>query len=74
MDAERFSWKEHRVLQGDGRGGWIVHPAQYQFVPRFGEYKVLPFGLAAMDNGEILLMGAARTGVGPRYTGRRSRR
>ena len=65
QETERFSWKEHHVLQGDGRGGFVVHPAEYQFVPRFGEFKVLPFGLSAMDNGEILLMGAARTGKGP---------
>lgn len=65
QETERFSWKEHHVLQGDGRGGLVAHPAEYQFMPRFGELKVLPFGLAAMDNGEILLMGAARTGKGP---------
>ena len=51
QETERFSWKEHHVLQGDGRGGFVVHPAEYQFVPRFGEFKVLPFGLTAMDNG-----------------------
>ena len=62
---ERFSWKEHHVLRGDGEGGFDVHPAEYQFVPRYEGVKVLPFGLAAMDNGEILLMGAARTGKGP---------
>jgi hypothetical protein len=50
QETERFSWKEHHVLQGDGRGGLVAHPAEYQFVPRFGELKVLPFGLAAMDN------------------------
>jgi len=57
-----FSWKEHRVLQGDGKGGTICHPAQFQFLPPFGETKVVPFGLAKMDNGEILLLGAASTG------------
>ena len=64
-----FSWKEHRVLRGDGRGGYVVHPAPYRFVPRYRGVKVLPFGLAAMDNGEILLMGAARTGRGPSVYG-----
>ena len=36
-------------------------PAEYQFLPRFGEAKVVPFGLAKTDNGEILLLGAAKT-------------
>ena len=67
--SEALSWKEHRVLHGDGRGGHRVHPAEYQFVPRYQGVKVLPFGLAAMDNGEILLMGAARTGKGPSVYG-----
>ncbi len=66
--VENF-WKEHRVLQADGKGGFVVHPARYQFVPRFGEVKVVPLGLAIMDNGEILLMGVARTGVGPSVYG-----
>ena len=64
-----YSWKEHRVLRGDGRGGYVVHPAQYRFVPRYRGVKVLPFGLAATDNGEILLTGAARTGRGPSVYG-----
>ena len=58
---ETFSWKEHRVLVGDGKGGHLSLPAEYQFLPRFGEAKVVPFGLAKMDNGEILLLGAAKT-------------
>ena len=58
---ETFSWKEHRVLVGEGKGGYLSLPAEYQFLPRFGEAKVVPFGLAKMDNGEILLLGAAKT-------------
>ena len=60
-NLETFSWKEHRVLAGDGKGGYLSLPAEYQFLPRFGETKVVPFGLAKMDNGEILLLGAAKT-------------
>lgn len=56
------SWKEHRVLQGKGREGHLVHRAEYQFLPRYdGQALVVPFGLARMDNGEILLLGAAKT-------------
>ena len=60
-NLETFSWKEHRVLVGDGKGGYLSVPAEYQFLPRFGEAKVVPFGLAKMDNGDILLLGAAKT-------------
>ena len=59
-NLETFSWKEHRVLAGDGKGGYLSLPAEYQYLPRFGETKVVPFGLAKMDNGEILLLGAAK--------------
>lgn len=67
--GDTFGWREHRLLQGDGRGGYLVHPAAYQFVPRWNGIKVLPFGIIAMDNGELLLMGAARTGDGPSVYG-----
>ena len=43
------------------KGGYLSQPAEYQFLPRFGEAKVVPFGLAKMDNSEILLLGAAKT-------------
>ena len=62
----RLAWAKRRR---DGRGGYLVHAAEYQFVPRFEGVKVLPFGLVAMDNGEVLLIGAARTGRGPSVYG-----
>ena len=37
-----FSWKERRVIQGDGRSGIAVHPALYRFVPRYRYVKVIP--------------------------------
>ena len=58
-EQEEFSWKEHRVQHGDGRGGFVSRPAQYQFIARYQGARVVPYGLARMDNGEIVLAGSA---------------
>lgn len=58
-ELEEFSWKEHRVLHGDGRGGFVSRPAQYQFIAPYRGARVVPYGLAQMDNGEIVLAGCA---------------
>ena len=60
-EEESFAWKEHRVLVGDGAGGFTSRPAQCQFIPRHHGNPVIPYGLAEMDNGEIVLAG--RTGT-----------
>lgn len=57
LEREELSWKEHRVLHGDGRGGYVCQPAQFQFMPRFRDCAVAPYGLAEMDNGEIVFAG-----------------
>jgi hypothetical protein len=59
VEAEPLSWKKHFVRQEDGKGGCICHPAQMQFLPRFEDAMITPFGLAQMDNGEIILAGFA---------------
>jgi hypothetical protein len=63
--SETLSWKEHRVLQGDGRGGYNSHPAQLRFVPQSQNQMVWIFGLAKMDNGEIARVGVRRPAQGP---------
>ena len=70
-NLETFSWKEHQVLVGDGKGGYLSQPAEYQFLPRFGAAKVVPFGLAKMDNSEILLLEQQRPIALPSKTARR---
>ena len=62
VEAEALSWKKHFVRREDGRGGCTCHEAQMQFVPRFEGRVVCPFGLAQMDNGEIILVGAGGLG------------
>ena len=62
-------WKEHRVLQGDGDGGFITHAAQFQFLPEFNGVKVVPFGLVKMNNGEVLVLATAKTDREPTQNG-----
>ena len=53
---ETTGWAEHPVRQSDGHGGWVDVPAVARFIrhPGKGGY-TYPFGLLAMDNGEVLL-------------------
>jgi hypothetical protein len=47
-------WKPHDVRKGDGQGGWSYLPGQIQFLHApYGQ--IMPFGLAKMDNGELVL-------------------
>ena len=61
---EAAGWKPHRIRQGDGQGGWIVKSAQCQplkqsfWGPSEGSWAA--FGLAQMDNGEIVLVGTSK--------------
>jgi hypothetical protein len=49
-------WQEHRIRRGDGRGGWITHPAGRQVLKHPESQFTLPFGLVSMDSGEIALL------------------
>jgi hypothetical protein len=53
--GEDPGWKPHAVKQGDGRGGWVLRPAECRFLHRPGGRYTMPFGLARMDNGEVIL-------------------
>ena len=57
-ETESFSWKEHHTWHGNGKGGFTSRPARYQFLPQHNGAKVTPYGLAQMDNGEIILVGS----------------
>lgn len=65
--AEHFGWKPCWLRERDGKGGWILHPAQVQFIHwrpgrRFWDpkFKLLcPWGVVQMDNGETLLIATA---------------
>ena len=79
-DPEVLGWKPTTILQGDGQGSWIARSGQIQFLHRrfpgdqrtkaslatagpVGNY-VMPFGLAQMDNGEVVFLGSWNPGDG----------
>ena len=70
-------WQEHRIRQGDGKGGWILKPAQKQVLLAVSSYGLVPaagaevaysgaggYSLAQMDNGEIVCLGAGGQAAG----------
>lgn len=62
VEAELLSWKRHFIRIEDSKGGCTCREARMQFLPRFEGRKVCPFGLAQMDNGEIILVGTGGHG------------
>ncbi len=54
-DKEPLGWKPHVIRRGDGKGGWVEQAGRYQFLHKKGAKYVMPFGLAAMDNGAVML-------------------
>jgi hypothetical protein len=50
-----MSWQKHFIKQGDSYGGWIPRDAKYQLLHQ-SEGKTIPFGIAQMDNGNVLLL------------------
>ncbi|MFH0963079.1 MAG: sialidase family protein [Planctomycetota bacterium] len=61
-DEDAPGWKEHAVRKGDGSGGWVYQPAKFQFLNAPYGATVMPFGLALMDNGEVILAGVWNEG------------
>lgn len=56
-DTSSLGWRPHLIRQGDGSGGWVLREAQCQAL-RFRERGwTAGFGVAQMDNGEIILLG-----------------
>ena len=53
-----FGWKEHLVRHGDGKGNWLYKSGEFRFLHYLNSQWVSPFGLAQMDNGEVILVGA----------------
>ena len=62
--GEGLGWKEHFIRQGDGRDGWITTPARYQILHHPEGGWCPPFGVAQMDNQEVVLVGSWEPGNG----------
>jgi hypothetical protein len=55
-------WRPHDIQQGDGRGGWLRRPGECRFLHKPGGKYTMAFGLAQMDNGELILAGSWHDG------------
>lgn len=56
-------WKPHDIRKGDGKGGWTYQKGEFQFLHApYGKW-LMPFGLARMDNGEVVLAGMWNDGT-----------
>src|SRR5690349_18796736 len=60
--SDLLGWKPHLMKQRDGRGGWILRPAEIQFLTRSSGDYVMIFGVTQMDNREIILVGTWNDG------------
>lgn len=70
-DQGHLGFKPHWMKQADGKGGWVLRPAEIQLLhwdngklayndPKFKSF--CPFGVAQMDNGEVVLIGCENQG------------
>jgi hypothetical protein len=66
VKGDELGWKDHVVKVGNDRGGWSSKPADYRFLHAATGKYVFPFGVAQMDNGEIILLAAWHDGRGER--------
>ena len=66
IESEPLAWKEHFIKRGDGQGGYACIAAQQQLLRPYQGHRIVPFGLATMDNGEVLCAATAwSSGPGP---------
>ena len=64
VDSEQLAWKEHFLKRGDGQGGYTCHAARQQVLPQYEGRSIVPYGLATMDNGEVILAaGCGKSGA-----------
>lgn len=54
-EDDHTGFRGHFVRKGDGKGGWVVQPAEIQFLHEKSGAGLKPFGIAQMDNGEVIL-------------------
>ncbi|HCN09649.1 MAG TPA: hypothetical protein DIT01_17115 [Lentisphaeria bacterium] len=54
--SAQAQWQPHTIKVGDGHVGQVQVPAQIQAVKFPGCDVTLPFGIVAMDNGELAML------------------
>ena len=55
------AWETGQITMGDGKGGSTAYPVQKQKIQAPGYKYVMPFGLAQMDDGRIILVASQET-------------
>jgi len=63
QNADRAGWQDHRIRQGDGKGGWVSRPAWRQVLKHPDANFTMPFGLVQIMNLTVS-MSCAQTGKG----------
>jgi len=69
QEDDSGGWKPHLIRHGDGQGGWILKPAQCQILRHRQKGWTAGFGVAQMDNGEVVLLGICDPGKSLWYGG-----
>ncbi|MDP7397731.1 MAG: sialidase family protein [Lentisphaeria bacterium] len=59
VESDPLSWKEHFIKRGDGQGGYTCLAAQQQLLRPYQGRRINPYGLATMDNGEVICAATA---------------
>ena len=54
--SDGAQFRQRPVRRGDGKGGWVTHPSEIQFLHRKDGTGIKPFGISQMDNGEVILV------------------
>lgn len=55
-DRSVTGFKPHRVAKGDGRGWWELRAAEYRMISGRCDGHLMPYGVAQMANGEVILI------------------
>src|SRR5882762_7799128 len=53
--GDYLGFRRHWIRKGDGKGAWKIQAAEIQFLHRKTGSGIKPFGIAQMDNGEVIL-------------------
>ncbi|MFA6108051.1 MAG: hypothetical protein WDA75_04700 [Candidatus Latescibacterota bacterium] len=59
---ESTGFKEHLLRVGDGRGGWSLRSAEYRMITSRTDGYLMPYGVAQMENGEVILVAGMQEG------------
>ncbi len=62
LEDDAVGYRAHWVRRGDGRGGWTLQSALYRMITGQSDGFLMPYGVAQMDDGEVILVGGLQEG------------